>query len=80
MKKHYWWICPMCGPVVCCGTCGNNACNGGYGKVDGVTCTECPSAYAMMFAYDKNIFNGIKYYQSKSSKKKMWERFWGSMK
>lgn len=49
---HYWFDCEMCGrSVTCgkftCGKCGNNACNGGYGTVNGVECDACPSAYEM---------------------------------
>lgn len=45
---HYWSVCWMCGPMVICGYCGNNCCNGGHGDkcIDG-----CTSAYAMQ---DKN--------------------------
>ena len=43
---HKWDECPMCGPMVVCGKCGNNCCNGGYGTLpDGSTCDACPSAY-----------------------------------
>ncbi len=38
----------MCGPMVICGKCGNNCCNGGYGTLpDGSKCDACPSAYDM---------------------------------
>lgn len=44
--QHTWEDCPMCGPMVVCGKCGNNCCNGGYGKLrDGSECDACPSAY-----------------------------------
>ncbi len=43
--EHFWDYCGMCGPMVRCGKCGNNACNGGYGKVDEKECDACPSAY-----------------------------------
>lgn len=42
---HRWFQCPMCGPSVRCGKCGNNACNGGAGTVDGADCDACNSAY-----------------------------------
>jgi len=46
--EHYWSDCPMCGRMVVCGKCGNNCCNGGYGKLpDGRECDACPSAYEM---------------------------------
>lgn len=41
---HAWDICEMCGPMVVCGYCGNNCCNGGTGD----NCPDkCASAYAM---------------------------------
>ena len=47
MKTHHHLsYCPHCRvPAVLCGTCGNPTCNAGYGQVDGVQCTDCPSAY-----------------------------------
>jgi hypothetical protein len=43
---HRWANCPACGPMVICGKCGNNCCNGGYGVLaDGSDCDACPSAY-----------------------------------
>lgn len=54
--KHKWEICDMCGPMVVCGKCGNNCCNGGYGEIFGpepgvmVTCDMCPSAYDLQNA------------------------------
>lgn len=44
---HRWDECPLCGPMVTCGKCGNNCCNGGYGTFEGATCDACPSAYDM---------------------------------
>lgn len=41
---HTWAICAMCGPMVRCGFCGNNCCNGGSG--DGCP-DKCAAAYAM---------------------------------
>lgn len=78
--EHHWEICLMCGPMVVCGACRNNSCNGGYGDGDGPNgkCVHCPSAYKMMFDYDKNIFNGWGYYQTKASKKRMQEAMWAS--
>lgn len=43
--EHHWETCAMCGPMVVCGKCGNNCCNGGYGLIDGKECGACPSAY-----------------------------------
>ena len=43
--EHYWSDCPMCGPMVVCGKCGNNSCNAGYGSINGAECDTCPSAY-----------------------------------
>jgi hypothetical protein len=46
---HRWSFCDHCdGPMVLCGKCGNNTCNGGYGEVLGVLCDACPSAYDLM--------------------------------
>lgn len=48
---HFWSNCDMCGPMVICGKCGNNCCNGGYGEIIGkepgttMECDACPSAY-----------------------------------
>ncbi len=54
MAGHRWAYCEMCGhPVVICGKCGNNCCNGGYGELPGperdtwIKCDACPSAYDM---------------------------------
>lgn len=48
MIEHKWAECQMCGPMVVCGTCGNNCCNGGYGTLpDGTQCPDCESAYQM---------------------------------
>ncbi len=43
-RQHRWDICEMCGPMVRCGNCGNNCCNGGSG--DGCP-DKCDAAYAM---------------------------------
>jgi len=52
MAEHHWEYCDVCErKVVICGKCGNNCCNGGYGKVMGtepgvmIECDACPSAY-----------------------------------
>ena len=61
MSNHFWTYCPICNtPTVICGTCGNNACNGGSGKLsDGSgDCPNCDSAYAMMMnrtGYDEYL-------------------------
>lgn len=42
MKKinHHWVYCTLCSaPVVICGSCGNNSCNGGRG------CKDCDSSW-----------------------------------
>lgn len=46
---HHWDICAMCGPMVRCGYCGNNCCNGGSGKVGtGEKCPDnCTEAYVL---------------------------------
>lgn len=52
--KHTDSYCSHCKtPMVICGTCGNNTCNGMYGRVGDepdVICPDCPSAYAQMYA------------------------------
>ena len=47
LSLHYWSYCETCDDnIVKCGYCGNNCCNGGYGKLDdGSACPHCPSAY-----------------------------------
>lgn len=44
---HYWAFCTHCdGPMVICGNCGNNCCNGGSGEYDdGSKCQICLDAY-----------------------------------
>lgn len=39
--------CEMCGPALRCPKCGNNACNGGHGQVDGEECDLCPTIYTL---------------------------------
>lgn len=50
MSGHKWFLCTMCGPAVLCGTCGNNSCNGGIGRVGGdvsrTDLPECPDCRA----------------------------------
>ena len=43
MADHTWETCSLCGPMVRCGYCGNNCCNGGSG--DGCP-DNCFSAHA----------------------------------
>lgn len=39
---HEWYYCEHCScPIVLCGTCGNNTCNGSEG------CDDCKEAYKM---------------------------------
>lgn len=52
MPDHTWDYCDFCcKPMVRCGTCGNNCCNGGRGEVFSpdpdvmVPCPDCDSAY-----------------------------------
>ena len=65
-NEHYWDVCTSCGPMVRCGTCGNNCCNGGSGELDdGSKCQDCESAYKKqetgptnedkIFLYDKLV-------------------------
>lgn len=56
-SPHTLSYCNMCSTnAVWCVTCGNNCCNGSYGKVDGSDCHDCASAYADQDAYlqDRN--------------------------
>ena len=52
---HHWELCPMCGPMVICGYCGNNCCNAGSGQVaDGTdegTLCGCGDAYELQSHY-----------------------------
>lgn len=44
---HKWDFCVLCGPMVVCGYCGNNCCNGGSGE----NCPDkCTAAYKMQKA------------------------------
>lgn len=55
MSEHRWKFCRMCGPMVVCGKCGNNSCNGGVGRADGkgpwngdpevAACQECSESW-----------------------------------
>lgn len=46
-KRAYCYLC--CDWMVVCGTCGNNSCNGGYGRLpNGETCKDCEEAYQIM--------------------------------
>ena len=52
----------MCGPMVVCGKCGNNCCNGSYGKLSGSKmCDACPSAYEMQAAGMTDSFDFLKH-------------------
>jgi hypothetical protein len=44
---HFWAYCGHCQrPIVICGNCGNNCCNGGSGEyADGSKCEICNDAY-----------------------------------
>jgi hypothetical protein len=44
--KFEWGWCKLCQrPFVKCPKCGNNTCNGGYGKNCNGDCDVCPLAY-----------------------------------
>ncbi len=44
--KHIISYCHACEcKMIICGTCGNNCCNGAYGKIGEKVCEDCPSAY-----------------------------------
>ena len=52
MTNHLPFFCELCDRwTFLCGKCGNNACNGGTGKVfvDGelIPCDQCESAYQL---------------------------------
>lgn len=48
MVEHKWELCSMCGPMIVCGTCGNNSCNGGMGHLpDGKECPDCESSWKL---------------------------------
>ena len=43
---YKWAWCNQCNcAAVICPACGNNCCNGGYGKLDGGECPYCTDAY-----------------------------------
>lgn len=44
---HRWDICGHCGPMVRCGKCNNNTCNGGRGQVNGEWCDACEDAWKL---------------------------------
>lgn len=44
--KFEWGWCELCDcSFVYCPKCGNNGCNGGYGKINGKQCDVCELAY-----------------------------------
>lgn len=45
--------CGLCGHSLLCPKCGNNACNGGYGEIDGASCDVCPLTYDAQNAHGK---------------------------
>ena len=56
MSKHFFSYCETCETImITCGTCGNNTCNGTYGKLeDDTECPDCESAYELMYDNDDN--------------------------
>lgn len=45
-SKHTLSYCSMCQTtILLCAACGNNTCNGGYGQINDVKCSNCPEAY-----------------------------------
>lgn len=51
-SNHTLSYCPQCETeIVKCATCNNNCCNGGFGTVNGETCTDCDDAYAIQTIY-----------------------------
>lgn len=58
--KHLLSRCELCDTdMIICATCGNNCCNGGYGKINGEPCKDCPDAYDVQDAYWENPSNII---------------------
>lgn len=51
MSEHRWDVCSVCGPMVVCGHCGNNCCNGGSNP-------ECPDN--CQSAYEKQTRGYVK--------------------
>lgn len=50
-KRAYCYLCRDW--MVVCKSCGNNSCNGGYGKLkDGRICPDCEKAYQLMMNPD----------------------------
>jgi hypothetical protein len=54
VTAHIPGVCGACGPRLRCKTCGNNACNGGYGEVDGKKCPDCPDCYDVQAVWWEN--------------------------
>lgn len=61
--NHHWELCEICGPMVVCGVCGNNCCNGG----SGLPLCSCEDAYRAQRA-------GFKAVQKLKSKKNKYYR------
>jgi hypothetical protein len=53
-SKHKLHNCTHCGLTVLCYKCGNNTCNGGYGKINGKACNLCEDAYQMHDLYSED--------------------------
>lgn len=51
--EHRIELCPNCGPMVVCGECGNNTCNGTHGTVNEINCHRCASAYELAEQLDR---------------------------
>lgn len=56
--KLFWDWCELCdGAFIRCPKCGNNSCNGGYGKIDEEVCDVCEIAYQYQYlAHATNSF------------------------
>ena len=53
---HYESFCNQCDCYVAiCGVCGNGACNGGFGEVDGEKCLDCITAYSFRYTDDGRV-------------------------
>jgi hypothetical protein len=55
--KFIWEFCEACGAYfIRCPKCGNNCCNGGYGKINGEECDICFLCYQFQnLAYENNL-------------------------
>ena len=75
IRPNYKAICNSCGPIIICGLCGTNACNGSYGQIDGKDCPQCPHIKLNISEEDLELLDlepGLTQEQYDEQKKK-WE-------